>query len=204
MTNNVWWKCNNYIDDNTFCFAYHHVSGTSILRPLDSSSPKNFWCWHILPPNWSSVRSRLNEIRTWESRPVPSNIGRKLWRVRDWRGDPQWHYSCCRCCKQHCHKLCNGVFFLHPSIHTTRNIHVRIIFCCVCTTCILINLKCSFKYTKSFRTYRAMIHVFVEHPSHIPVLAGIYGFDEYSSYFSFFANNSQFLFCYGTYTRLCK
>ena len=59
------------------------------------------------------------------------------------------------------------------------------------------------EYTKSFRTYRAMIHVFVEHPSHIPVLAGIYGFDEYSSYFSFFANISQFLFCYGTYTRLC-
>ena len=37
------------------------------------------------------------------------------------------------------------------------------------------------EYTESFRTYRAAIHIFVEHPSHIPVLTGIYCFNEYSS-----------------------
>ena len=102
--------CRNVVIISIVTVFYYHLSGTSIVRSFDSSPPTICSCLHILPPNWISVRSRLNEIRTWESRPVPSNIGRKLWRVRDWRGGPQWHCSCCRCCTQYCHKLCNGVY----------------------------------------------------------------------------------------------
>ena len=51
--------------------------------------------------------------------------------------------------------------YIHPSIHTTRNIHVRIIFCCVCTTCILnvhLNIPKAFAHIVQWFTSSLSIH----------------------------------------------